>query len=701
MAENLPGAQVSSDPNMPRIGQRVVERYEVVRHLGEGGFASVFEAIDTRASGHVAIKVLHTQKSFDESFAKRFRQEIMMCRQLQHPNSIKITDAGTTENGCLFMVMEFIAGKELIQVLADEAPLSHERVTHISAQILSALAEAHVKGIVHRDLKPANIMIGKIGAEEDYVKVLDFGIAKALVSNLQQVETQAGMVFCTPNYAAPEILLSKGVKPAADVYSLGLIMIEMLTGVSAWSADSQAAIIAAQLSPEPAPVPKVLDGTPLGIVITRAVAKNIEERYPNAGEMLKDLREAMHAARLSGSFLDPVGSSAGLGPHATQRLAAGANAPVDDEGGTSHTALLVVFALFVLCLCAAVVLFVLTQEEGTDTSGIVDAGIASEPETTVDAEPEIAPEPEPPPIWQGIVSRAYGGEPLVHEDVSATMAHLQQLDRSAQLNRLAVASIQRALLAQTFEQAVHEEAAEEYLQVIENVVQLLIELDLCDGAARRLENAFAAGSALIAPNATARINAVRGEIRACRNRLAETDLEWDDDDYEELAQQAQVLYEDAFAVEDASERNLVFFESLNARRHAANMLRWALDEGEIRERHVEGARLDLLHLLELVVHTQLELELRFSAEIQLEEMLADDVALPEEAVAQVQELQLLVAAENELSAEVLELENPFDPDGPWDLATYTELIELAEEAFHATRVPTEDTAVEEGTGNGE
>jgi serine/threonine-protein kinase len=282
--------KVDTVERMPTVGQAVEDRYEIVRVLGRGGFACVYLARDLKAGGEVALKVLDPNKSDDPQFSKRFQQECMLVRSLRHPNTIKIWDVGQTKTGLLYMAMECVHGKPLDEVIRTEGAMSADRTIHIIEQVLGSLSEAHRREIVHRDLKPPNIMVSQFAGEPDYVKVLDFGIAKALDESMQKVKTQTGMVMCTPNYASPELLRGTGVVPATDLYSLGLIMIEMLTGVRAIDGESLADVIVKQMAPTAVTIPPHIASQPIAKVIARATIKDVEQRYQRAEEMLADLQ---------------------------------------------------------------------------------------------------------------------------------------------------------------------------------------------------------------------------------------------------------------------------------------------------------------------------------------------------------------------------------------------------------------------------
>jgi serine/threonine protein kinase len=297
------------DQRMPRLGERVALRYEVLEVLGVGGFAVVYRARDTRLGGEVALKVLEPDKSASPDFVTRFQQEINLVRQLRHHNTIKIWDAGLTEQRCLYMASELVDGEELSALITREAPLPVARVKRLVGQVLKSLAEAHKGSIVHRDLKPSNIMVAQLDGEPDYVKVVDFGIAKALTPDLSMIKTQTGMVMCTPSYASPEVLRNQNIGPPSDLYALGLIMIELLTGQQAVQGQSQVDIIVRQIDPAPVDLPPWLAEAPIGRLIARAVAKSVDERYPDALSMLRDL-EALSEYPLAHPSAGPLATAA-------------------------------------------------------------------------------------------------------------------------------------------------------------------------------------------------------------------------------------------------------------------------------------------------------------------------------------------------------------------------------------------------------
>jgi len=227
----------------PMIGQLVGGRFRVTSVLGEGGMGIVYVGEQQMGSTvrKVAIKTLHQHLSKDPSVRARFHRECGTVAQLEHPNTIKFYDFGETSDGTLYIAMEFVAGRPLAEVLLKEGPLEPERVVRIMRQVCGALDEAHGQGIIHRDLKPENVILMNRAGETDVVKLLDFGIAARSESADAQKEqklTQQGMVLGTPPYMSPEQFTGKALDARSDVYSLGVMAYELLTGRLPFDADT-------------------------------------------------------------------------------------------------------------------------------------------------------------------------------------------------------------------------------------------------------------------------------------------------------------------------------------------------------------------------------------------------------------------------------------------------------------------------------
>ena len=261
-------------------------RYIIVEELGQGAMGVVYKAVDPLIDRTVAIKTINLDLSRDEleNFEKRFQREVQSAGKLNHPNIVTIYDVGRTE-GVAYMAMEFLEGKELREVLDSGVVLPVEKVVHIAAQICDGLAFAHEHGIIHRDIKPANIMVMKNGM----VKITDFGIAQ--VSSASR--TMAGMVMGSPKYMSPEQVVGQAVDGRSDIFSLGVMLYEMLTGKTPFVGDNISAIMYQILNEEPIPPKTFNQNIPdsLNHIILKALAKHPDARYQTTKEFGRDLRK--------------------------------------------------------------------------------------------------------------------------------------------------------------------------------------------------------------------------------------------------------------------------------------------------------------------------------------------------------------------------------------------------------------------------
>jgi serine/threonine-protein kinase len=260
-------------------------RYELHRRLARGGMADVFLARDTLLDRPVALKVLFAEFATDPSFVERFRREAQSAANLNHPNIVSVYDWGE-EDGTYFIVMEYVEGRSLAQILRDEGPLQPDRAADIVIDVAAALAFAHRHGVVHRDVKPGNVLISPMGQ----VKVADFGIARAV--SARENLTQTGTVMGTATYFSPEQARGEAVDPRSDVYSLGIVLYELLVGTPPFTGDNPVSVAYKHVSEPPPPVrernPRVPE--PLEAVTMRTLAKNPANRYPSADELAADLR---------------------------------------------------------------------------------------------------------------------------------------------------------------------------------------------------------------------------------------------------------------------------------------------------------------------------------------------------------------------------------------------------------------------------
>src|SRR5688500_474935 len=216
----------------PRLGTVLAERYRLHSLLGEGGMGKVYAAEHVLMKKRLAVKVLHRELTLVPEVVARFEREAMAAANIDHPNVAAATDFGRLADGSVFLVLEFVQGRSLREEIA-LGPMAVERALHIARQIGSGLRGAHLHGIVHRDLKPENIMLVEKEGDPDFVKVLDFGVAKVPIGEVPTQGTpisRAGMVFGTPEYMAPEQALGEPVDGRADLYALGVMLFEMLAG---------------------------------------------------------------------------------------------------------------------------------------------------------------------------------------------------------------------------------------------------------------------------------------------------------------------------------------------------------------------------------------------------------------------------------------------------------------------------------------
>jgi len=270
-------------------------RYRIEAPLGQGGFGAVYRATQAGLGRGVALKVLHQELLAQDDGLARFQREAMLAQRLEHPNTVRLYDFGQTEQGVPFIAFELLRGESLDQAIRRAGPMSAGRVARISTQVLKSLMEAHALGIVHRDIKPGNVFLCEFQGEPDFVKVLDFGIAKATNSATSAGLTQAGLVVGTPQYMPPEQLLGNTSAPSGDLYALGLTMAEALYGRIIVGGNNASDIVMQQLRPEPLEMPPQVLQSPLGPVILRATNKDVSRRYASAAEMLADLEALLRA----------------------------------------------------------------------------------------------------------------------------------------------------------------------------------------------------------------------------------------------------------------------------------------------------------------------------------------------------------------------------------------------------------------------
>src|SRR5688572_2319000 len=268
------------------IGRLISGRYRLIAPLGEGGMATIWRAVDEQLDREVAVKLLRPQFSSDAGFSARFKQEARSAGGLSHPNIVGVYDYGTDgADGEQYIVMELIEGRDLSTILRDRGALSMDDAVRIAIGVASALEVAHRKGIVHRDVKPGNILITDGGD----VKVTDFGIARAVA---EASMTVTGTTLGSVHYFSPEQARGDEVTGASDVYALGIVLFEMLTGRRPFEGDSAAAVALKRLNEDPARPSDLGHAVPAGLeaILMRALSREPADRFPDAGAFAEALR---------------------------------------------------------------------------------------------------------------------------------------------------------------------------------------------------------------------------------------------------------------------------------------------------------------------------------------------------------------------------------------------------------------------------
>jgi eukaryotic-like serine/threonine-protein kinase len=287
---------MSDSDSIVSPGTILAKRYELTEEIGRGGFGMVYRARQLNMDRAVAVKILPPKFMSIPDVAERFRREARLASRLRHPNTITVHDYGKQEN-LLFIVMELLEGEDLADVLMRKPKLPMDRILHIGRQVLKSLREAHEHKIIHRDLKPENIFLTRVGGEEDFVKVLDFGIAKLTMPEVatdseqpQRKLTMSGSTVGTPTYMSPEQAAGEEVDGRTDLYALGVILYEMACGRPPFRDDNPVKVMRSHLFEEIPRFPKgPLRDSRFEAVIMRALEKDAEDRMPSAREFLKAL----------------------------------------------------------------------------------------------------------------------------------------------------------------------------------------------------------------------------------------------------------------------------------------------------------------------------------------------------------------------------------------------------------------------------
>ncbi|MET0387512.1 MAG: protein kinase [Polyangiales bacterium] len=318
----------------PLVGRTIGGSYVMLELVGVGGMGRVYRAEQRMLGRTVAIKVIHPHLLSDEQSVARFYTEARAASRLNHPNSVSIIDFGRTDDGILYLVMEYLQGRDLARVMREDGPLPVNRICEILSSVLDALSEAHALGVVHRDLKPENVIIERLKAGRDLVKVVDFGLAKLLSGQQGRPSiTLPGLVCGTPDYMSPEQGRGEEVDARGDIYSVGVMLFELLTERLPFVADTPTNVVLMHIQnpvPDPrdfAPKRQIPEG--LVQVLMRSLAKNLTHRFQRAEEMAGALRRV--AAELSPSTFEIVCAACNCRSPMNKRFCAECGAPLQQN----------------------------------------------------------------------------------------------------------------------------------------------------------------------------------------------------------------------------------------------------------------------------------------------------------------------------------------------------------------------------------
>jgi serine/threonine protein kinase/cytochrome c-type biogenesis protein CcmH/NrfG len=291
----VPTVPVAAPSGGGMIGRTIANRFRIEKKLGEGGMGAVYKAEHVKMNRPCAIKILSDSALNDPEALPRFNREAQMSSRIDHPNAVTIYDYGESEDGLVYLAMEFVEGETLTKVLERDGRFPLERALRVARQIGAALDAAHALGIVHRDLKPDNIMLARRG-DAEVVKVLDFGIAKLAESEDKRMDlTQAGLIIGTPFYMSPEQVGGEKLDPRSDIYSFALIVYEMLTGGLPFSGQNTQAVMISRLTTTPRSLRMINPDIPPAVdaAVMHALERERDVRTPTAGKFVEEFEAAI------------------------------------------------------------------------------------------------------------------------------------------------------------------------------------------------------------------------------------------------------------------------------------------------------------------------------------------------------------------------------------------------------------------------
>jgi serine/threonine-protein kinase len=367
------------------IGKELLGQFRIMERIGRGGMGEVFKAEQPAMDRLVAIKILHAKLASRKDLVSRFRREARAMSRLSHPNTARVFLYGQLEESeQLYIVMEYLKGVDLARLVRRDGPMEVKRATKVMIQVLGALEEAHSVGVIHRDLKPENILLTTQGGIEDFPKVLDFGLAKVRETRLRpgsMVLTQEGMVFGTPEFMSPEQARGETLDPKSDIYSIGLIYYELLTGRLPFPKCKPMEYISHHIYTKPIPVTErvpdlKLPGT-LDPIISRALEKDKADRYQSAQEFALALQKVLPRS-ISRDHLRAIPRA----PANTVKGARFGHGGVDDKQSSLGGKKLIVIMMAVIFLLVGLVVWLLVTrpgESGISTIPIQNIAPVAEP----------------------------------------------------------------------------------------------------------------------------------------------------------------------------------------------------------------------------------------------------------------------------------------------------------------------------------